>query len=90
LPILFIFDIKFGDHNQEVDKLINSLSQISLNGQKADLKETIDHMALFPTNTTDYWTYQGSLTMPPCSECVRWVVFKQPIQISAQQVMTKK
>jgi carbonic anhydrase len=33
-----------------------------------------------------YYTFRGSLTTPPCSENVRWVVMKNPIQISQQQI----
>lgn len=33
-----------------------------------------------------YWTYHGSLTTPPCSECVTWVMFKRPIEVSENQV----
>lgn len=34
----------------------------------------------------DYWTYQGSLTSPPCSENVTWVIFRYPLTISNTQV----
>lgn len=34
----------------------------------------------------DYWTYMGSRTMPPCSEDVLWMVFKQAQQISDDQI----
>ena len=34
----------------------------------------------------DYYTYAGSLTTPPCKECVTWVVMAKPITISAEQV----
>ena len=33
-----------------------------------------------------YYTYDGSLTTPPCSEHVRWFVLKSPVQASATQV----
>jgi carbonic anhydrase len=34
----------------------------------------------------DYWTYMGSLTTPPCTEDVLWMVMKQPLQASAEQI----
>lgn len=40
---------------------------------------------LLPDNRS-YYTYMGSLTTPPCSEGVLWLVLKQPQQISAEQL----
>lgn len=34
----------------------------------------------------DYYRYSGSLTTPPCSEGVRWLVFKDHPQVSKAQV----
>jgi carbonic anhydrase len=34
----------------------------------------------------DYYTYMGSLTTPPCTENVLWLVFKTPIQVSPEQI----
>ena len=39
-----------------------------------------------PLDRRAYYTYMGSLTTPPCSEDVLWMVFKQPVQVSQQQV----
>ena len=33
-----------------------------------------------------YFTYMGSLTTPPCSEGVLWMVMQQPVQLATEQV----
>jgi carbonic anhydrase len=33
-----------------------------------------------------YYTFEGSLTTPPCSENVTWFVLKQPVSVSADEV----
>ncbi|CAB3993910.1 carbonic anhydrase 7 isoform X2, partial [Paramuricea clavata] len=33
-----------------------------------------------------YWSYPGSLTTPPLSESVTWVVFENPMSVSSEQV----
>lgn len=43
-----------------------------------------------PADSLGYWTYLGSLTTPPCNECVTWIVFKQTISITEEQVYTLK
>ena len=40
---------------------------------------------LLPTNTHHY-TYSGSLTTPPCTEGVQWIVLKEPMHITQQDV----
>ncbi|XP_059972198.1 carbonic anhydrase-related protein isoform X3 [Mesoplodon densirostris] len=34
----------------------------------------------------DYWVYEGSLTIPPCSEGVTWILFRYPLTISQLQI----
>ena len=45
----------------------------------------IDLSQLLPEDKR-YYTYMGSLTTPPCSEGVLWMVMKQPVTISVEQV----
>jgi carbonic anhydrase len=40
---------------------------------------------LLPTNH-DYYRFDGSLTTPPCTEGVRWLVLKKPVSVSQKQV----
>ena len=46
---------------------------------------TIDAMSMLPANK-DYYRCNGSLTTPPCSEGVRWMVLKEAAQASEAQV----
>jgi carbonic anhydrase len=33
-----------------------------------------------------YWTYTGSLTAPPCTEGVRWIIYEDPLGVSLSQL----
>jgi carbonic anhydrase len=57
---------------------------------EVDSGVTIDVKDLLPRATDDYFTYSGSLTTPPCTESVRWIVLKQPSQLSKSQIATFK
>ncbi len=46
---------------------------------------TIDATDLLPKQR-GYYTFQGSLTTPPCSEEVTWLVLKTPVKINAAAV----
>ena len=45
----------------------------------------IDPTHLLPSRRA-YYTFMGSLTTPPCSEGVLWLVLKTPIQLSGEQL----
>lgn len=49
------------------------------------MKQSINLEDLFPTDK-HYYRFSGSLTTPPCTEGVRWLVMKHPVTLSATQL----
>lgn len=45
----------------------------------------VDPAQLLPA-AHGYYAYEGSLTAPPCTEGVLWIVMKQPLELSAAQL----
>ena len=75
----------------ETNKALDSIwQQISTSDSQADRVSdlTINALQLLPENSKLYYRYQGSLTTPPCSEIVTWLVLKQPVNISRSQIAT--
>ena len=54
-------------------------------GEEVAAQAPLDVGRLLPTDRS-YFTYMGSLTTPPCTEGVLWMVLKQPVQVSEQQI----
>ncbi len=54
-------------------------------GEPEAIGEPIALAALLP-EARAFYTYQGSLTTPPCSEIVRWLLLDNPVELSAQQI----
>ncbi|MDR5016615.1 carbonic anhydrase family protein [Aeromonas veronii] len=54
-------------------------------GESQALKVPLSAEQLLPENR-DYYRFSGSLTTPPCSEGVRWLVMKQPVEVSQAQI----
>lgn len=45
----------------------------------------LDLAGLLPVERR-YWDFEGSLTTPPCSEGVHWMVLTQPVKVSAEGI----
>jgi carbonic anhydrase len=56
-------------------------------GDKKSLPAALDVTDFLPADK-GYYTFNGSLTTPPCSEGVRWFVLKHPVEISKAQHAT--
>lgn len=54
-------------------------------GDAVSARAPLDPARLLPEDTR-YFTYMGSLTTPPCSEGVLWMVMQQPVGVSPEQI----
>jgi carbonic anhydrase len=83
LAVIGVF-VEEGAHNAAFDPIWNNLP--TKKGVETHYPSVnVDVDKLLPTNRASY-RYDGSLTTPPCSEGVRWIVMTTPIQLSADQV----
>ncbi len=74
---------KIGSSNVGLDKLRQQLSyEIDL---PKPLKARVLASEMLPENK-NYYRFSGSLTTPPCSEGLRWLVMKTPVTASKAQI----
>lgn len=83
LAVIGVF-VEAGPHNAAFDPIWSNLpTQKGVETHYPQVNVDVDR--LLPANRVSY-RYDGSLTTPPCSEGVRWIVMATPIQLSAQQI----
>lgn len=59
-------------------------------GEKITVEtQSLDLSALLPPQR-GYYAFDGSLTTPPCTEGVRWMVLQQPVPLSPKQIQAFK
>ncbi|NXC14565.1 PTPRG phosphatase, partial [Corythaeola cristata] len=71
--------------NSALDPIIHGLKGV-VHHEKETFLDPFVLRDLLPTSLGSYYRYAGSLTTPPCSEIVEWIVFRKPVPISYHQV----
>ena len=75
---------KDGKANPILEKIWNKFPLEENKAVSIDLSST-DIKSIMPSNK-EYYKFMGSLTTPPCSESVKWNVYKTEMTISQEQV----
>jgi len=73
-----------GTANQLIDKVWTYMP-LDANDRVRMPRDMLNMNELLPADQR-YYQFMGSLTTPPCSEGVRWLVMKQPVQVSQAQI----
>jgi carbonic anhydrase len=55
-------------------------------GKEVDYKKVVINAADLLPGDQNYYTFDGSLTIPPCKEGVTWFVLKTPVEASPAQI----
>lgn len=72
--------------NENYKEFSEVVSHVTHPESNASFSGPLTLIELMPNDLVHYFTYNGSLTTPPCSEIVTWIDFQEPILLSHDQV----
>eukprot|EP00924_Labyrinthula_sp_SR-Ha-C_P006805 maker-scaffold_8-snap-gene-1.40-mRNA-1 protein AED:0.04 eAED:0.04 QI:366/1/1/1/1/1/5/415/237 len=84
----FIFEI--GDRSTFLEQFWEGLPKRRGKKKKIPNDITFDELRGMHSDDAGLWRYDGSLTTPPCSEGVNWVVYQQRLTCSRKQLENYK
>ena len=76
--------VEQGETNPLLEKIWNFMPE-HINHENVIREKKFNAKLLFP-NDSKFYFYTGSLTTPPCTENIPWVIFTNPIQASREQL----
>jgi len=83
IAVIAVF-FEYGKNNPLLERIFRKAPAVE-NIESSLVFKPKEIMQLFPENR-EYYRYNGSLTTPPCTEGVRWIVMKKPLTVSKKQI----
>ena len=75
--------VEEGEENEMLNRIWSFMPEQV--GESKESPLTVFEAGVLPP-TRNYFSYDGSLTTPPCTEGVRWIVLRDPFTASAEQI----
>jgi carbonic anhydrase len=75
-----------GAANPELQRLWDYMPLDANDSMRSAEGVTFNPVSMLPVNRAKYLQYIGSLTTPPCTEGVVWIVLRQPVTASPEQI----
>ncbi|KAM6926632.1 receptor-type tyrosine-protein phosphatase zeta [Lycodopsis pacificus] len=82
LAVLFETSV---DDNANYAAIMDAVNSVSRYGKSGPVLPFAPR-GLLPDSTEKFFVYNGSLTTPPCSETIEWIVFKSTVAVSDPQL----
>ena len=76
--------LKEGNENPNIKTLWSNIP--AAEGPPVDIADVSFNPANLLPKELEFWSYEGSLTTPPCTEGVRFFILRTPVNISKEQV----
>ncbi|PSN55759.1 Carbonic anhydrase 1 [Blattella germanica] len=71
--------------NPLLDQVVNNIFRITQPGNTVAINP-FPLTWIYPSFACNYYTYYGSMTQPPCSEAVIWIIQPEGLAVSTRQV----
>ncbi|XP_060098947.1 carbonic anhydrase-related protein [Heteronotia binoei] len=85
IAIIALF-VQIGKEHSGLKAVTEILQDIQYKGKSKTIPCFNPNTLLPDPLLRDYWVYEGSLTVPPCSEGVTWILFRYPLTVSQLQI----
>ncbi|XP_074629900.1 carbonic anhydrase 2-like [Acropora palmata] len=82
--------------NVALDSIVDQVDDVAVEGSSIPIYTPADNLTLadlvpeLANEHVPYYTYRGSLTVPPCYQSVRWIVMKNPVAVTKEQLSAFK
>ncbi|KAL8559398.1 hypothetical protein ACOMHN_045195 [Nucella lapillus] len=78
---------QLGREHHGLRLITDALEDVQYKGRQKTLTAPFNPGSFMPDpQLRDFWTYEGSLTTPPCSENVTWILLRYPLMVSHSQM----